>query len=68
LSSVRRVRDDDTRYAVMVGAMAAACGAHSVSAIDRRITNRHLMMFGGYAKQREAAGNDDTASTGHYDW
>ena len=38
----------------MVGAMAASCGAHSISAIDRRITNRHLVMFGGYAKLGEA--------------
>ena len=50
--SVHSVRhtDDDTRYAVMVGVMAQRFNAHTVSAIDRRITNRHLVMFGGYER------------------
>ena len=45
-----RIDHDDTRHALAVGAFAAATGAHSVSAIDRRITNRHLVVFGGYPK------------------
>ena len=39
---------DDTRYAVMVGAMANEYRAHVVRSIDRRITNRHLVMLGGF--------------------
>ena len=45
-----RIDHDDTRHALAVGAFAAATRAHSVSAIDRRITNRHLVVFGGYPK------------------
>ena len=50
--SVQSVRhmDDDTRYAIMVGVMAQRFNAHTVCAIDRRITNRHLIMFGGYER------------------
>ena len=50
--SVRHM-DDATRYAIMVGVMAQAFNAHTVSAIDRRITNRHLIMFGGYERATE---------------
>ena len=52
LYSVASVRhcDDDTRYAIAVGAFAASSGAHSVTAIDRQITNRHLCVLGGYPK------------------
>lgn len=38
---------DDQRHAVMVGAMAGMYGGKFVSAIDRRITNRNLCVFGG---------------------
>jgi hypothetical protein len=47
VASARRV-DDDTRYAIMIGAMANEYRAHAVRAIDRRITNRHLLLFGGF--------------------
>ena len=41
----RRV-DDETRHAIMVGVMAEIFGAHTIVAIDRRITNGDLTMFG----------------------
>jgi len=47
VESVRRV-DDGIRYAVMVGAMAATYGAHMVKGIERAITNRHLVIIGGF--------------------
>ena len=34
----------------MVGVMADAFNAHTVSAINRKITNKHLIMFGGYER------------------
>jgi hypothetical protein len=34
----------------MVGVMAGTIGAHAVAAIDRRITNRNLIVFGGYPR------------------
>lgn len=37
---------DDMRYAVLCGAMAASYQAKSVSAIDRRITNRAIVLGG----------------------
>jgi hypothetical protein len=47
---VRRVRhlEDDARHALMVGVIAATYKAHAISAIDRRITNRNLLIFGGF--------------------
>ena len=38
------------RYAIMVGCMASKYNAHTTVAIDRRITNRHLMLLGGYSR------------------
>ena len=40
--------DDDVRHALLVGSCMKDCGAHIVRQIDRRITNRHLIFFGGY--------------------
>jgi len=37
---------DDTRHALMCGIMAAEYRAMSVSAVDRCITNRHLVIQG----------------------
>ena len=37
---------DDTRHALMCGIMAAEYRAMSVSAVDRSITNRHLVIQG----------------------
>jgi hypothetical protein len=39
---------DDSRYTLMVGVMAGVYGAHTISSIDRQITNRHFIMYGGY--------------------
>ena len=44
---VRHV-SDDVRHALQVGAMATEFGAHTVTSIDRRITNRALIFFGGF--------------------
>jgi hypothetical protein len=52
VSSVNHI-DDETRYSTMVGVMAGTYGAHTVSAINRGITNRHLIMFGGYERIAE---------------
>ncbi len=41
--------DDDTRYAVAVGAIAGQVGAYKITAIDERITNRNLIVLGGPA-------------------
>ena len=46
VQSIRHI-DDDTRYAIMVGVIAAGFRGHTICAIDRRITNRHLLVFGG---------------------
>merc|ERR1712008_386057 len=43
-----RYADKDVRYAAMVGVMAGSYGAHSIACIERRITNRHMCIFGGY--------------------
>ena len=43
--------DDATRHTVMVGIVAGQYGAHLISAIDQRITNRNLILFGGYSLQ-----------------
>ena len=37
---------DDLRYAMLCGAMAATYQAKSVGAIDRRITNRAIVLSG----------------------
>jgi SAM-dependent methyltransferase len=59
LSLAMRRLPDDARHAALVGAMAHACGAHTLTAIDRRITNRHLLIFGGY--EANAAGAEAAA-------
>ena len=41
--------DDATRHTVMVGLVAGQYGSHLISAIDQRITNRNLIIFGGYS-------------------
>ena len=66
---VKRV-DGPTRYATIVGVMAGHYGAHKVSAIDDRITDRYLMMFGGYIGEGMENNQDETsteeqATTGH---
>ena len=65
--SVHSVRhtDDDTRYAIMVGVMAQRFNAHTVSAIDRRITNRHLIMFGGYERASHSSQHAGEAAAAH---
>ena len=40
------IGNDDQRYALMVGVVAGQCGAHRISAIDRLITNRNLILYG----------------------
>lgn len=47
MRSVTRI-DDATRYSIMVGMLAGIYGAHWVASIDRFITNRNLVLFGGY--------------------
>ena len=39
---------DDARHAAMVGMVAGAYGAHLIVSVDRRITNRNLLVMGGY--------------------
>lgn len=41
--------DDGTRHLVMAGMLAGIYGAHWIAAIDERITNRNLVVFGGYS-------------------
>ena len=55
--SVNRVAqvDDATRHTVMVGIVAGQYGAHLISAIDQRITNRNLILFGGYSLHDDAS-------------
>eukprot|EP00928_Gymnodinium_smaydae_P033933 TRINITY_DN24168_c0_g2_i1.p1 TRINITY_DN24168_c0_g2~~TRINITY_DN24168_c0_g2_i1.p1 ORF type:complete len:469 (+),score=49.66 TRINITY_DN24168_c0_g2_i1:62-1468(+) len=50
LYSVQHIRyaDREMRYAAMVGVMAGTYEAHSIACIDRRITDRHMCIFGGY--------------------
>lgn len=50
LYTVRSVShtEDATRYAIMVGVLAGTYGAHWVAAIDKQITNKNLILFGGY--------------------
>ena len=50
MQHISHVGGDDTRHALMVGTMAGTYGAHSIMAIDRRITNRHLIMLGNYPR------------------
>ena len=40
--------DDATRYAIMCGVLAGSVGAHRISSIDPAITNRNVMIFGGF--------------------
>ncbi|MHC4983765.1 MAG: methyltransferase [Planctomycetota bacterium] len=39
--------DDDTHYAAAVGVVAGQFAAYKITAIDRRITNRNLIILGG---------------------
>jgi hypothetical protein len=57
---------DDTRYAVMVGTMAREYNAHTVTGINRGITNRHLLMFGGYTRaHRDPSPQEDPGHGAH---
>ena len=47
VKNVRHAPDAD-RYALMVGVLAGTYGASAVAAIDKRITNRNLMIFGHF--------------------
>ena len=42
---------DDAKYAFLCGAMAAKYDAQMARCIDRRITNRALMLFGGLSRE-----------------
>mmetsp|Transcript_31067 Transcript_31067/g.99355 ORF Transcript_31067/g.99355 Transcript_31067/m.99355 type:complete len:394 (-) Transcript_31067:163-1344(-) len=42
---------DDTRYALLCGSLAERYQAELVVSIDKRITNRHVVMCGGAAKE-----------------
>ena len=57
---------DDARYAFLCGAMAAKYGAQMARCIDKRITNRALMLAGGCetAAAAEAASREGAAATG----
>ena len=46
---VRHIKhvDDDTHYAAAVGVIAGRFGAYKITAIDKRITNRNLIILGG---------------------
>lgn len=65
LYSVQNVRyaDKDMRYTAMVGVMAGTYGAHSIACIDRRITNRHMCIFGGYPFGGVLGGAEETLRT-----
>jgi len=45
---IKRVNhvDDETRYAATVGVIAGQFGAYKITAIDKRITNRNLVILG----------------------
>jgi hypothetical protein len=58
---------DDTRHAVMCGVMAGTYGAHTVTQIDRRITNRHLILFGGYASLGSLTGTTGSVQPQRHD-
>jgi len=44
--------DDGTRHFIMAGMLAGIYGAHWIAAIDERITNRNIVLFGGYSLAR----------------
>ena len=48
--------DDATRYAFLCGALAAKYGASLARAVDRRVTNRPVMLFGGLAEATAVGG------------
>lgn len=63
--------DDGTRHTVMVGLVAGQYGAHFISAIDQRITNRNLVIFGGYSLHDEegssvGGNNEGNGATFHH--
>merc|ERR1712194_316084 len=60
LYCVRNVRYEGPgeRYAAMVGVMAGTYGAHTIACIERRITNRHMCIFGGYPGANSATRRD----------
>jgi len=53
---IRRVKhvDDRVRYAASVGVIAGRYGAHKITAIDERITNRNLIILGAPPKRGRA--------------
>ena len=52
----RQNLDDATRYAFLCGALAAKYGASLARAVDRRVTNRPVMLFGGLAEATAVGG------------
>ena len=52
---LRRIKhvDDATRYAAAVGVIAGQFGADKITAIDERITNRHLILLGSGRRTTE---------------
>jgi len=57
--------DDATRHTVMVGLVAGQYGAHFISAIDQRITNRNLLIFGGYSLHDQEGSSVDGNNEGN---
>ncbi len=51
--------DDRVRYATAVGVIAGQFGAHKVTAIDERITNRNLIVLGRGRAAGSGGGADD---------
>ena len=57
---------DEARYAFLCGAMAARYDARMVRSVDRRITNRPFMLFGGGEGGKKTAKNEGRgAGTNH---
>ena len=59
--------DDATRYAFLCGVLAHKYGASLVRSVDRRITNRPVMLFGGLSHRGAVAGGAARAAEGDDD-
>ena len=57
---------DDTRHALLCGSLAERYGAELIVAVDRRVTNRNLVLCGGCHGEAEGGGGAVAAKSAKY--
>ena len=55
------VDDDQTRFHLLIGALSNQYNAQEIRTIDKKITNRNILIAGGVASSKESNSNNDNS-------